>query len=324
MVDVVKCYESYFSDPSAYTFPKRVIAELTSHCNISCAMCPRRYGMNKQGYLDLGLFKKIVDEVSCYPGTGLTPFFRGEPLLHPEFLRMIQYLKSKSIKPVLLATNATLLSKEISDGILDAGIDFVSFSLDGIDEESYGRVRAGADYAKVMENIGYFLKAKKSGKLALPEVQVSLVETGQTSCIVDEFIAKWIDKVDRVRIYPGHSSEAQYGRLSPGMLKNITPRKPCLKPLIEIAVYADGEVALCNHDWQRKNGLGNVKDYSIKEIWGSEAYNKIRQAHYSGKIHGSQPCGGCDHWMAYYLESGIIGKLYTNKKGISSASEADV
>ena len=51
---------------------------------------------------------------------------------------------------ISLATNATLLTEDMSDSILDAGLKFISFSIDSSSEENYKKQREGADFRAVM------------------------------------------------------------------------------------------------------------------------------------------------------------------------------
>jgi radical SAM protein with 4Fe4S-binding SPASM domain len=80
-----------------------------------------------------------------------------------------------------------------------------------------------------------------------------------------------------------------------------------------LVIYWNGDVALCNHDWDRKEPIGNVRDASIQTLWNGSKYKEIRKMHMDGRIENDPTCGGCDHWITHYLPEGMIGRLY--KKG---------
>lgn len=304
---VKKKYEKYLKNRGSFVFPERITVELTNRCNLSCPMCPRRFLHSNEGFMDEETFTRIIDEMSEHPGTALVPFFRGESLLHKDFLKFIEYAKKKGISPVQFTTNATLLTEEISSRLLDLKIEFISFSLDTDIEENYRKVRVGASYKKVMENIERFLKMKKEKKLGSPEIQVSVVDTSYSGEELESFVKRWIDKVDRVRIYEEHSKEGKFGSLA---ADRVGERLPCLKPITDMVIYWNGDVVLCNHDWDREISLGNVIKREIKEIWQSSEYENIREKHFERNLEGEKPCFECRHWEAYYLPEGIIGKLY--------------
>ncbi|MFQ5450102.1 MAG: radical SAM/SPASM domain-containing protein [Nitrospinaceae bacterium] len=298
-------------------FPERVTVELTPICNLSCVMCPR-HELGDGGYMDAGLFKKIIDEMAGHPGVALVPFFRGESLMHPRFFELMRYAKEKNISPIQLTSNATILTEKIALQILDLGIDFLSFSLDSNDSEAYRAVR-GFDLDRVRQNVERFLELKKSMGLELPRVQVSAVETEPARKHIEEFVAYWKDRADRVRIYTEHSRDGVYGRLDQAP-EEFPHRLPCKKPMNEMVIYWDGQVALCNHDWNRKEFLGDVGKQSIQEVWEGAPYQEVRARHLENRCGQDPTCKGCDHWKVSYLKSGMMGRLYEKEAPVSPVS----
>lgn len=300
-------------DMPKLAFPERLTIELTNDCNLACVMCPRLDMSKNLGYMDIGLYKKIIDEAKAHTPVTLVPFFRGESLLHPDFFEMIDMAKNAGLKPIQLTTNAMLLTEELSKKLIEAEIDFISFSVDVLGEEAYKRVRLGGDYQLVMGNIDTFLETRKALGKTLPEVQVSTVETKENTESLDEFIDYWQGKVDRMRVYPEHSTDGSFGSLKGYELPTFDRRLPCRKVFTDMVVYWNGDVAVCNHDWGRKEFIGNVAENTIAEIWNGEKYKEIRTRHMDGTLDSDPTCAHCDHWKMYYTDEGRIGKLH--KKG---------
>ncbi|GAH58289.1 unnamed protein product [marine sediment metagenome] len=94
--------------------------------------------------MDLGLYKKIIDEVKNYV-YDINLFHRGEPLLHPSIIDIISYANNKNIK-TRIHTNSTLLTPELSRKIILSGLDLISFSFDGYTKETYEKNRVNANY----------------------------------------------------------------------------------------------------------------------------------------------------------------------------------
>ncbi len=67
----------------------------------------------------------------------------GEPLFHSNILEMVWGAKKQGTSAQLI-TNGTLLSKEISKGLIEAELDFLWVSIDGASAESYADVRLDA------------------------------------------------------------------------------------------------------------------------------------------------------------------------------------
>lgn len=293
------------------TFPNRVTVELTNQCNLRCTMCPRVYMKSLKGFMSISLFKKIIDEISTHNNIALVPFFRGEPLLHPDFSEMMKYAKSKRISPIQLTTNATMMTEDIARTLIDIELDFISFSVDSIDPNEYGKIRMGSDLQEVLKNIEDFCEIRREKGCNKPEIQVSVVKTEDTVDGLDDFIEFWQDRVDRVRVYEEHSKDGNYGSLTENYNPNYTlERQPCMKPFTDLVIYWNGSVALCNHDWDRTDAIGDINLNTISEIWNNEKYRFIREAHIQHHNILEELCRKCDHWKSHYLPQRQIGNLY--------------
>ena len=275
----------------ALEFPRRLEIELVSDCNLKCTYCPRHYLNELIGYMNIDLFKKIIDEAAEYPETILVLHRRGESMLHPNFNYMLNYVAGK-FKEIQMATNCTLLNANKYEAIVN-GLDFISFSIDS--PVNFNKTRLPAKYKSVETKINNFLQFNK-GRV---KTQVSMVRTKDTlDSECKEFENIWKDKVDRVRIYEEHSTDGEFGSLSDPR-KN---RKPCVMPIYEMLIYDNGVVARCNHDWD-SDGMGDVTKNSLQDIWINRKYLELREQHLSQKII-DPVCSKCDSW---YPEIGNQG-----------------
>ncbi len=293
-------------------FPERITIELTNKCNYNCTFCPRKLMEKQMGFLEFGLAEKLISEISRLGPVSIVPFFRGEPLLHPRWLDILTMLKDAHTGQIQLATNGSLLDKTTAEKLLDIGVDFISFSLDTTDPEIYEQTRCSADFQKVLDNIFTFIELKEKRGNAFPEIQVSTIETDIYKPCIDKFIRFWQPKVDKVRVYIEHSQDGHPGSISQP-LPDFEERLPCKKVFTDMVIYWDGEVALCNHDWNRQKPhlIANINDASISEVWHSAKYEEIRDCHRSGQFDKEPLCEHCDHWKMYYIPNGFLGEVYT-------------
>jgi len=124
--------------------------EPTMDCNLKCCMCPWMNLRRPGSKMDWKIFEaaaryfRLAEEVDLTGG--------GEPLLHPRLEEMVRSAKSAGCV-VGFSTNATLLFPEQTQIFLDAGIDWIAYSVDGATPETYERIRGGASFEKVMKNI---------------------------------------------------------------------------------------------------------------------------------------------------------------------------
>lgn len=294
--------------------PLRLTLELTNECNYRCSMCPSRLQADvPRGYMEPGLFKKIVDQAAAKLPVTLVPFFRGESLLHPEIAALIAYAKQKGLGPVQLASNGSLLNADMAGALLDSGLDFISFSLDAIDPQEYALMRPGGNLARVQKNVLAFMERRDKGAFATT-VQVSATRTGLNHKSIDRFIEFWGDKADRTRIYYEHSQDGHTGSLDCPEVPREMERRPCAKLYSDMVVYFNGEVALCNHDWFRQEPLGDLNQQTVAEVWRGPAYNALRAQHQDPSTLTDQTCRHCDHWKIAYLEDGLVGELYLREE----------
>jgi MoaA/NifB/PqqE/SkfB family radical SAM enzyme len=298
----------------AGTFPVRVTLELTNICNLSCTFCPRKLMERSRGYMNVALAKRLIDEMSEHDCHALVPFFRGESLLHPEWEKILRHARQRLSGELQFTSNAALLTTEAADRLLALGIDFISFSLDTLDPALYNASRRGGDLEKAMRNVRHFI-ARRDQLNAPTRVQISSVQTKAHRPGMDRFIDYWTDRADRVRVYTEHSSDGNPGSIGEE-LPNFEERKPCRKPFTDIAVYWNGTVAACNHDWTRLidgSPLGDASKSDIHDIWTSTAYQRLRGKHLDGNLEDCSPCTHCDHWKMYYMEEGFLGRTYLRK-----------
>lgn len=271
----------------------------------------------KLGEMDDQLLYKIIDEAGKHLPVSLAMFFRGESLLHPKLTDYIKYAKQKGLGPIQLASNGLNLTDGKAVELLESGLDFISFSLDTNDVDIYKKTRPKGNLQLSIDNVMNFIKhaeRRKQQDLPVPEIQVSTVDIDEYRAKQEEFIHFWQQYADRVRVYIEHSSNGQFGSITNSRFDCIDERKPCEKVYTDMVIYWDGQVVLCNHDWDNHLDLGNVKIGTIQEIWNSSRYKEIREMHERNKFPDSLVCKSCNHWVVYYMLDGYLGKIYNKLK----------
>lgn len=298
-------------------FPNRVTVELTNDCNVSCVFCNRQKISMDIGYIEDKLFYKIIDEMARHLPVKLVPFFRGEPLMHPQLIPFLQYAKQKGVGPIQMASNALLLDDQMQDRLIEAGIDYLSFSLDTVDPKVYERSRMFGNLeisSNHVKSMGLKCKERKKKGLSAPTIQVSTINIEEYLPKQKEFIEEWLPYVDVVRVYEQHDEK---GRLvDPQIRKSLDifeERKPCRKVFTDMIIYWDGRMALCNYDWNEQRKIGNANTMTLQEAWDSEEYENVRKMHLCNQFDRGI-CADCHHWKIDYTENGFIGTSYYAKE----------
>ena len=273
--------------------PTRLWIEPTSVCNLRCVMCPNKDLTKAQkGFMDFGLFRKIVDEVKDF-AFDVHLLHRGESLLHPEFFEMVKYAHEAGLV-TRFHTNGTLLDEDKARRLIASGLDQFAFSFDGFDAETYERTRVNADFEKTMANIVRFLEIKKELGARKPVTLVELIdmpglrESAARSRAAFEARFKGLP-LDRIVVKEYHNWAGDAGRI-----ERKEKYSPCTFLWHALIVFWDGSVLPCTQDFFGYYSLGNARDASIAEIWNNDKMVSLRAKVLKGDVGDLETCGRCD------------------------------
>ena len=128
--------------------PRLVFWEVTKGCNLRCIHC-RATASELSSPYDLPTTKalNLIKQVS-QSFLPILVLSGGEPLFRHDIFDLASYATSLGIR-VALATNGTLVTKQIAGKILESGVRRVSISLDGADASTHDAFRgiSGAFHA---------------------------------------------------------------------------------------------------------------------------------------------------------------------------------
>jgi len=160
-------------------FPFRINIETTNYCNARCSICPYGDMTRGKGFMDMGLYKKIIDECALHRRDihVVSLYMHGEPLLDKYLAERVRYAKDKGIRQVHLSTNGSLLGTSPGISLLETGLDVLTISFDGMSAESYESIRCGLSFDNVFKNIDVFLNERKRRGLKSPKVILQVIKT---------------------------------------------------------------------------------------------------------------------------------------------------
>lgn len=261
-------------------------------------MCPTGAGKVhvERGYMKLGLFKKIIDEIHPFTSTVVLAL-SGESLLHPDLFEMIQYAEGNDVK-VMLNTNATLIDKEKGKKLLESGISYISFAFDGYTKAMYEKVRRGADFDRTLENILDFLRLKNKMKQKKPYTVLSMLNLNMENPHDEnkkEFLKKFDTQIDDIQLREVNSWGKVFIETKDFTYAKFTGTgTPCGRLWNTIGITWDGEVVPCTYNMNHDYPLGNIRDKALKQIWNSPKLILLRQAMIDGTYLQNSPlCENC-------------------------------
>ena len=303
---ITRCLLSLARTPLAFQLyyrrhlplPSVLMIENTNCCNAQCVMCPRETLTRSRGFMEFGLFEKIIREVS---GVRRTPVVHlhgfGEPLLDEALPERIRLAKACGIRHTYLVTNASLLFPETARKIIVAGLDTMKISFYGTDEESYQATMRGLDFKVTLQNVWAFVKIRKELKRRTPKLILQYLPQEANEARTEEFQALWRAVLDkRAGDCLNRSSLHNYGG---GMAYNRVGERivsVCFYPWTALSVLWDGRAVTCCMDYNGVQGVGDLNFQSVMEIWNGPVLSAIRRSFGKLDYSGFPTCLCCD-WV---------------------------
>lgn len=144
--------------------------EPTTRCNFTCGFCAGRH--MPQTDLNFELFCTLVDKLKNPRHIELQG--EGEPLLHPNFFAMVDYLRTRfpQVK-ISTITNGSLLNDDIVSHLLRTRIDSLMISLESADEKVFQAIRGGK-LERVRRGVKKLMQRKRSSALTAPSVGLAV------------------------------------------------------------------------------------------------------------------------------------------------------
>jgi len=257
-------------------YPLLVDLELSSLCNLNCPFCYTLADGFKEKVratlMDFGLFKKVVDEISGKV-FGIRLSLRGEPTIHPDFIEAVRYAKSKGVQEVSTLTNGSNLTSEFFTRAMEAGIDWITVSFDGLDVE-YEKNRRPLKFEEMYQRLAEISRIKKCAGRVKPVIKIQSVWPA-----IERNPAEFYEKMALVSDLVAFNPIIDYS--AQAAAQKIPYEKDFICPQLyqRLVVGADGRVLLCANDEQSEHIIGDARTQTIHDIWHGKPMNEVRQMH---------------------------------------------
>ena len=264
--------------------PDIVQIESTNLCNAKCVFCPRDEMHRQQGVMDMELYRKVVDECAALGITHVRMHNYGEPFLDRRLVEKVRYAKTRGIAEVGMISNGSLITADVAQGLIDAGLDAINISVDASGKETFEQTRVNLDYDTVIDNIRTLVRLRREAGRTRPKLILSFVRQ-QDSADEQAFIETWRDIADKIHVTDLHNWAGTLHTRS-------DVAYPCYRLWLTFTVLWDGRVSLCCADFDGRHVLGDLRTSTIREIWNAPAYRAVRRQHLESG--GPEICRSCD------------------------------
>ena len=131
------CFLGIIDDENNKSIIRNKIAsfEITHRCNLKCKHCcvDADQIVSKKEDLSTDEIKQILDMLIKWNPERIM-LSGGEPMLRPDFIELLMYLKENYTGEIIISTNATLINENNVE-IISKYAHQIDVSVDGIDEE---------------------------------------------------------------------------------------------------------------------------------------------------------------------------------------------
>lgn len=280
-------------------FPKMVVLAINYVCNALCPGCAYTNSAIRSTYSDTKFmeeitFKRIADEVGR-EGAWLRISGGGEPMIQPNIVELIRYAKDQGCK-VGLINNGSLMNAEKARQLLEMNIDMIEFSVDASDRESYDIVRKGLCFETLVENVRTTFQIRNQIRSQTKIIASAINQKGIDINEVEKFWMPYVDNFQKRKFLTwGINDLSNSGDISPYL--PFEDRVPCPIIFDRLLIDSRGRAMFCIYDIAGKTDMGNVHAATIKEIWNSQEFNRIRDLHLSGRGCEIDICSTCEDWQ---------------------------
>ena len=276
--------------------PIHVFIDPSAACNFSCKFCFNHDKIRSfHDIMKMELFNKIADDLTQFPKKLKTikMYGFGEPLLNKNLPEMVSILKKLNVTDrVETTTNGWWLTPEKTDQIINAGLDRIVISVDGLSSVQFQQITGKkVDFKEYVENIQYLYDHKENCVVHVKTT--SEISDGWEDHFFNTFgdICDEISIENIVSLWP--NIDINTNPTKNIYDKEIRPVETCPYIFYHMTVHANGQVSSCFVDWERKNIIGNVNDKSLVAIWKGSQLKRIRTDHLLGQRKKHEICKDC-------------------------------
>ncbi|KKM79906.1 hypothetical protein LCGC14_1345230 [marine sediment metagenome] len=312
--------------------------ELNGGCNYKCQMCPQSMGREKPFLkkITMDVFEKVMDDAMQYGLKTVTLHGSGEPTLNKDMPDYVRAVKDRGLMCISF-TNGLRLTEQLSQQLIDAGIDILRLSCIGYDEETYLKWMAGGKYQLVRDNAKRFVELAKGTPTEF-HINHLIIDQDNINYEVETYRKNWGEytgaKTEIWLMHNWSNSDKVLINYSRGELFNSKQRtcgRP-FAPLLQVrAGGLDGHraavVACCMVLGKDSEGvLGHLDTNTIEEVVSGDLYEELRTAHHEKRFNDISYCKGCDQLLEVpesLVWCDIPGREYGQSKNLSTLNFLD-
>ncbi len=299
-------------------------------CNFRCNYCLNALPKSRHGFIsdkifmDFELYKKCIDDISSFDTKIKMLRFAGigEPLMHNEIAQMVGYAKEKGVaESVDIVTNGVLLNPELSLALIEAGLDRLRISIQGVNEKKYHEIsNTKIDYSKLVENLKFFYENRGKTRVYIKIIDCAISSKDEQELFFETF-EQLCDTIAIEHLTPTVEG-IDYNKMSKGKDLNITQNgneiidtNICPQPFYMLQINPDGNVVPCC-SMKYPIIIGNAKEDSIVNIWNGDIFSRFRRSMLDGTKSTGNVCLNCSLYKYGIFKEDVLDSYADRLKNI--------
>jgi hypothetical protein len=228
----------------------------------------------------------------------LSIFGWGEPLLDKGLEAKVRIAKINGFPSVGFASNCTELTYRRGRALLEAGLDTLICSVDGIRKETHESIRVGTDFHQVVKNIWQFLEIRP--RFGHTKVIIRFIRQKSNALEWPDFKRRWEKRLDPsygdsvISFDVVEAAGKVQGYENKDVRKGEEVPLYCSQLHERITIMSNGDVALCCADDNADFHLGNILEGDDPmKIYNGSVFKRYRKLLAAGERKGLIPCETC-------------------------------
>jgi len=259
------------------------------YCNFRCSYCLHSLSEEKlhklsfkKQFMEFETYRKAIDSLEGFGSTLKALVFagHGEPLMHKDIAAMVAYAKKNKVaERVEIVTNASLLHEPLSEKLIEAGLDRLRISIQGVSMQKYRDISGiDIDFEKLVKKISYFHSLRKATEVYIKIIDIAIEDESEKNKFYELFAP--LSDTATIEYTIPFIPELNYNTLSAlsARCKQGHQRSShiCSMPFYMLVVEPNGAVLPCCSA-EIPLIYGTVQKNSLCEMWNSEVRRSFLQ-----------------------------------------------
>lgn len=289
--------------------PFNVTISIGNVCDFRCSYCAVQNIIldkhKKTHFMTIDEFKVIVSQFKEFnrPIQRISFVSAGETILNHALPEMIHLIKQEKVaKEVKIITNANSLTNDYTDQLINAGIDIIKISIQGLSDERYQQICnpiGNFSFNRLVDQIRYLYEHRGTCKVHIKIIDVAL-ELGEEKMFYDIFSPI----ADVVYIEKCFDNEAKTNKYE----NCFDQCDICPMPFYFIYIDVNGNVFPCCMEpmiHNKENAFGNVYEKNLKKLWDVN-FRQLQVQLLNKSIGSNHVCFGCKQFRSVEKKMNIL------------------